>query len=133
MVHNNLSFISDVITTSLVLCSVQDQIQALQEIKRLLNPKGGSYGYIEHVAVNLENENEKDLAFLEWQQEILDPLQQALAHNCHLHRYTDSVIYDVLVDDRYNKNVKVIQSERFQVRDMWPVSCQSRGVIQLTN
>ena len=125
-------YILDVITTSLVLCSVQDQKQALNEIQRLLNPNGGSYGYIEHVAVNTENENEKDLGFLDWQQQTLDPLQQVVAHNCHLHRNTYSVIYDVFVGDNHSGSAQLVQSERFQVKDMWPVSCQSRGVVQLS-
>jgi ubiquinone/menaquinone biosynthesis C-methylase UbiE len=60
MLGNNI----DAITNSLVLCSAEDQDQATTEIKRLVNPNGGTYGYIEHVAVNLENEAEKDLAFL---------------------------------------------------------------------
>ena len=91
-----------------------------------MNPRGGTFGFIEHVAVNLENENEKDLAFLDWQQQKLDPLQQALAHNCHLHRSTDKEIESVFGDQ-----ARWLQMERFQVKDMWPVSCQSRGVIQL--
>lgn len=111
---------------------MQDQLQALEEIKRLLNPNGGSYAYIEHVAVNLENESEKDLAFLELQQHVLDPLQQALAHNCHLHRNTDSVVQAIFMDDDSSSTIaRLLQNERFQVKNMWPVSCQSRGVIQL--
>lgn len=108
----------------------------MKEIQRLLNPKGGSYGYIEHVAVNTENEQEKDLGFLEWQQQTLDPLQQTVAHNCHLHRYTDSIIYDLFVGNRHGNSdgntAQLVQSERFQVKDMWPVSCQSRGVVQFS-
>eukprot|EP00979_Chaetoceros_neogracilis_P002902 scaffold485_cov241-Chaetoceros_neogracile.AAC.6 len=76
----------DVITCSLVLCSVSDQERVLREIKRLLN-SGGCYGWVEHVAVDLENENNQ--SFFELQQRVLDPLQQAVAHNCHLHRRTD--------------------------------------------
>ena len=127
----------DVITTSLVLCSVEDQKKTLDEIKRLLNPSGGTFGYIEHVAVDLNDEEAggEDLAFLELQQQILDPLQQFVAHNCHLHRNTDLMIRNVFFgsEDISNRNsiAKLLQRERFQVKDMWPVSCQCRGVVQL--
>jgi len=125
----------DAVTSSLVLCSVEDQALALNEIKRVLSPNGGTYGYIEHVAVNLENEDEKDLKFLDWQQQAFDPLQQVLAHNCHLHRNTDSFIQEIFMtppplDSGRDIKTRMIQNERFLVKDMWPVSCQSRGVIQ---
>lgn len=112
----------DVITSSLVLCSVEDQRVAIKEIKRLLK-SGGTYGYVEHVAVNLDNENEKNRFFLEWQQTTLDPLQQRLAHNCHLHRRTD-----LAISDEFSGGV--LEDERFFVDDMWPVSCQCCGVVR---
>ncbi len=115
----------------MVLCSVEDQRQALNEIKRLLNPDVGTFGYIEHVAVNLQNESEKDLRFLDWQQQAFDPLQQILAHNCHLHRNTDSLIREVFMSPSTDGGGEVLLNERFQVKEMWPVSCQSRGVIQM--
>ena len=130
LIHDSV----DAITSSLVLCSVQDQGRALDEVKRLLNPNGGCFGFIEHVSVNVHNEAEKDLAFLEWQQWTLDPLQQVLAHNCHLHRNTDSFIEGFFLgDDNKKVNSMILQRERFQISDMWPVSCQSRGVVQLMN
>lgn len=125
----------DVITTSLVLCSVEDQYQAVNEIKRVLNPNGGTFGFIEHVAVDLKNESEKDLVFLDWQQRKLDPLQQIVAHNCHLHRNTEKVIDSVFGSSANSStsrsNSQWLQRERFQVKDMWPVSCQTTGVVQL--
>jgi len=127
-VENRLDFPDkyfDVITCSLVLCSVSDQERVLHEIKRLLN-FGGCYGWVEHVAVDLENENENNKSFLELQQKVLDPLQQAVAHNCHLHRRTDQVISSV-----FETSAEFLERDRFFVQDMWPVSCQCSGVLKM--
>jgi SAM-dependent methyltransferase len=120
----------DSIVCCLVLCSVTDQIRALQEMKRLLRPDGGTLGYVEHVAVD-EQESYK---FLEGQQKILDPLQQAVAHNCHLHRYTEKAIDTTFGSQsgEPHKSSERLQHERFIVDSMWPVSCQCCGVIQRT-
>jgi SAM-dependent methyltransferase len=120
----------DSIVCCLVLCSVTDQIKALQEMKRLLRPDGGTLGYVEHVAVD-EQEAAK---FLEAQQKILDPLQQVVAHNCHLHRYTEQAI-DTTFGFQAGETLKSserLQHERFIVDSMWPVSCQCCGVVQRT-
>jgi ubiquinone/menaquinone biosynthesis C-methylase UbiE len=116
----------DVITCSLVLCSVSDLRKSLQEIKRVLKPKGGTFGFVEHVAIDLENDAEKNRVFFEWQQRTLDPLQQAVAHNCHLHRNTDKEILSTFYD------ADILELERFFVKDMWPISCQCSGVIKTT-
>jgi len=122
----------DAITCSLVLCSVSSQETALNEIKRLLNPTKGVFGYVEHVAVQLKNAEEKNKrSFLEWQQRTLDPLQQAVAHNCHLHRDTDAAILNVFLSS--DASSEILYEERFFVDDMWPVSCQCCGVIALNS
>ena len=109
----------DVITCCFTLCSVQNQITALQEMKRMLKPQG-TFGFMEHVAVNKQD---SDHGWLESQQLIFDPLQQKLADNCHLHRDTDVVILDMFGKEN------VLEYERFFVDSMWPVSCQSCGVV----
>jgi SAM-dependent methyltransferase len=115
----------DCIICCLTLCSVQDPIIALQEIKRLLRPDGGTFGYIEHVAVDPDDGH----PFLEMQQKWLAPIQQKLADNCHLHRYTEDTIRNVFQTD-IEKGSRLVQHERFYVDNMWPVSCQCCGVIQ---
>ncbi len=121
----------DVVISCLTLCSVADQATALNEIQRVLRTNGGTFGYVEHVAAS-----EEPYRFLEWQQQALDPLQQFFAENCHLHRYTEQVIYDVFdvnVSPRSNgalPKARSLQHERFLVDDMWPVSCQTCGAIQ---
>ena len=46
-----------------------------------------------------------------------------------LHRYTEDSIYSVLgVSDGTSR---VLAKERFLVDQMWPVSCQTCGVVQL--
>ena len=117
----------DSVVCALTLCSVDDQQRAIHEIRRLVNPSGGTFGFVEHCAVRLNEEGEADKTFLEWQQRVLDPLQQMVADNCHLHRDTDLAIYDAFKDDRVSK---IVQKERFFVDDMWPVSCQCSGIVQ---
>jgi len=117
----------DSVVGTLVLCSVDDQDAALQEIKRLTRPNGGTFGYVEHVAVNPDEESIK-YRILDWQQKLLDPLQQAVADNCHLHRFTDDNIATKFGIES-NTSAKLF-SERFLVKDMWPVSCQCCGVVQ---
>jgi ubiquinone/menaquinone biosynthesis C-methylase UbiE len=114
----------DSIICCLTLCSVDDIDAAIQGMKRLLRPHGGTLGYVEHVAVNDSELNEHGL--LEFQQRLLDPSQQRLVDNCHLHRYTDESFMRNFEHD----NVNMIQQERFYVDNMWPVSCQCCGVIQ---
>ena len=117
----------DCVICVLTLCSVLDQAKAIGEIHRLVNPKGGTFGYVEHVAVNTDEEGEGDRGFMDWQQRSLDPLQQRIAHNCHLHRDTDRAIFD---EFNIGEHSKMLQKERFFVEDMWPVNCQSAGVVQ---
>jgi ubiquinone/menaquinone biosynthesis C-methylase UbiE len=113
----------DCVISTLTLCSVDDQESAMREIRRLIRPTGGSYGYVEHTAV-LPDEPYR---LLDFQQQLFDPLQQVVADNCHLHRYTDRVI-----DDIFGQDCITIAKERFLVDGMWPVSCQTCGVVQRT-
>ena len=116
----------DCILCCLTLCSVDDQIKSLSEIRRLLRPNGGTFGYVEHVAVNPD----EPYRLLEWQQTIFDPLQQLVAENCHLHRYTEDSISNMFDLSKENPKAEWLYRERFLVEDMWPVSCQSCGVIR---
>ncbi|XP_051122182.1 uncharacterized protein LOC127245390 [Andrographis paniculata] len=75
---------ADAVVGTLVLCSVSDVDQTLQEIRRVLKP-GGVYVFIEHVAA-------RDGSFLRFLQGFLDPLQQAVADGCSLTRNTASNI-----------------------------------------
>jgi ubiquinone/menaquinone biosynthesis C-methylase UbiE len=115
----------DAIVCCLTLCSVQAPLAALTEIKRLLRPSGGTFAYIEHVAVKDDDDQHR---FLALQQEWLDPLQQRLADNCHLHRTTVQSVEEVFQSCSY----RYLAKESFYVDAMWPVSCQACGVIQLT-
>ena len=112
----------DAIVCCLTLCSVNDPERAVQEMQRVLSPRGGALGYVEHVAA--------DGGFLEWQQRVLDPVQQTVADNCHLHRATQDVI-STGMGVRSNR-AKVLSEERFLVDAMWPVSMQSCGVVHRT-
>lgn len=134
----------DCIISALTLCSVGDPDVAVRQINRLLRQDGGTFGYVEHVAVN----DDEPYTLLKYQQIILDPLQQLVADNCHLHRSTTQTVasvFGVALPD-YAATVtrdggdppilsspsmaRFIQNERFIVDKMWPVSCQTNGVIQ---
>jgi SAM-dependent methyltransferase len=116
----------DVILCCFTLCSVQDPQLAVRAIKRLLRPSGGCFGYVEHVAVR----SDEHRAFLSWQQQTLDPLQQLLADNCHLHRDTESTLNEGFSNEQHSM-AKLLFHERFFVDSMWPISCQCCGVLQL--
>ena len=119
----------DCIICCLTLCSVDDVLVATENMRQCIRPNGGTFGYVEHVAV-FENEDEKDFninhSILNLQQQILDPVQQLFVDNCHLHRFSEDSIIQT-----FQKDATIIQRERFYVDDMWPVSCQCSGVIQL--
>jgi len=63
-----------------VLCSVADPQAALGEVARVLRPGSGVFLYLEHTAAGAAR------PLLRAAQRCLDPLQQALADNCHLTR-----------------------------------------------
>jgi SAM-dependent methyltransferase len=111
----------DAIVCCLTLCSVDEPALAVQEMRRLLKADGGTLGFVEHVAVNPD----EPYRWLEGQQKGLDSLQQAVADNCHLHRYSGQTLVDNL-----GPSVRVLDLERFLVDAMWPVNMQACGVLQ---
>ena len=120
----------DCVLCSLTLCSVDDQVTALNEIKRVLKSDGGTFGYVEHVAVNPD----EPYSLLSFEQKLFNPLQILVADNCHLNRFTEDNISSVFGISEGSsmttaKSTK-LTSERFLVDDMWPVSCQVCGVIK---
>jgi hypothetical protein len=98
---------------------------ALKEIKRLIK-SGGCFGWVEHVNVDLEKDTSADIVLFDMEQKLFDPLQQIVAHNCHLRRETDRIIWDFFKQDS-----DFLESERFFIPDMWPVSCQASGVLKV--
>lgn len=73
----------DTIVCSLVLCSVNDQQQALTELYRLLRP-GGQLLFLEHIIAAEEKT-------IRWQKR-LEPIWRCCSGNCHLTRDTLSNI-----------------------------------------
>ena len=117
----------DAVVGTFVLCSVTDQMAVLREISRVLKPRG-RYGFVEHVRADPGTSLLK-------QQQIFDPLQQRLAHNCHLCRETDELIASVACGRQCPTGgdqalfSTLDKLERFQVPEMWPISQQSWGVV----
>ena len=69
----------DTIISTLVLCSVKDQQQALKEVYRVLRP-GGQLLFMEHVG-------SEDSRLVRWQK-LFEPLWRCVCGNCHLTRTT---------------------------------------------
>lgn len=69
----------EAVVSSLVLCSVDDQRAALDEIERVLAP-GGEFRLVEHVGAD---------GWTGSAQTLVEPLWRRLAGNCHLTRPTE--------------------------------------------
>lgn len=67
----------DTVVTTFTLCSVDDQIRVLAELKRVLKPGG--------LAIFLEHGRAPDAGVQAWQRRI-EPLWKRMAGNCHLTR-----------------------------------------------
>ena len=103
----------DVIVSTLVLCSVPDEVAALDEIHRVLRP-GGRLVYLEHVAA-IENPKRH-----RWQRRI-EPLWKRTAGNCHLTRTTDQAIPAA--------GFELVEARRESIRKIWPwLRVSTRGV-----
>ncbi|HEY5882519.1 MAG TPA: class I SAM-dependent methyltransferase [Nakamurella sp.] len=72
----------DTVTASLVFCSLEDPVQALAEVHRVLGP-GGRFLFHEHV----RGGPVRGLV-----QDLLTPLQRRLADGCHANRDFESLL-----------------------------------------
>jgi SAM-dependent methyltransferase len=114
----------DAVLGFFVLCSVIDVDEALQGISGLLKP-GRPYGFVEHVRA-------PDGSSMLRQQELLSPLQQLVAHNCHLERPTDETLVAAATASGSSPTALFSRVEvlgRYEVPSMWPVSEQAWGVL----
>ncbi|ELR59047.1 Methyltransferase-like protein 7A [Bos mutus] len=76
--HQVASGSMDVVVCTLVLCSVKNQEQILQEVCRVLRP-GGAFYFMEHVA-------DKPSTWNYFWQQVLDPVWYLLFDGCNLTR-----------------------------------------------
>lgn len=75
---------ADAVVSTLVLCSVDDPLQVVSEIKRILKP-GGRFIFIEHVAASADTP-------LARAQGLMHGIWHFLFDGCHLNRRTWSTI-----------------------------------------
>jgi ubiquinone/menaquinone biosynthesis C-methylase UbiE len=104
----------DVAVVSLVLCSVEDQLASLKEVKRVLKPKTGKFIFVEHV---LSQTNDS----LRRQQEALTPMQIKAADGCRLNRKTGEVIKKVFGSEN-------VDYEYFDLDGFWVIGSQIAGI-----
>lgn len=101
----------DCVVGTLVLCSVSDPPSVLSEIARVLK-QGGQYVSVEHVLSDAEP--------LQSTQKLLDPLQQVVAHNCHLARQTDRLF----LDHSQARGLQLRELTRHSFASQFPISSQ---------
>jgi ubiquinone/menaquinone biosynthesis C-methylase UbiE len=104
---------TDVVVSTLVLCSVDDPDQVVSEIRRVLKP-GGRFIYLEHVAAM------KDTA-LARMQDFLHRLWLVLFDGCRLNRHTWATINTA--------GFQQVDMDCFMLKSTWvPVSPHIFGV-----
>ncbi|WP_458413332.1 class I SAM-dependent methyltransferase [Schinkia sp. CFF1] len=86
----------DTIVITLVLCSVDNMEQVIQECKRVLKP-GGKLLVLEHIKM--------EQPFLAGLQDVLTPVWKHIADGCHLNRNPEVIIkecgFEIISSEKY--------------------------------
>ncbi|GAB4518030.1 MAG: class I SAM-dependent methyltransferase [Anaerolineae bacterium] len=101
----------DSVVSTLVLCSVKHQEQALAEIRRVLKP-GGRFIFVEHVAAAPGSWSRRA-------QDVLNPAWHFIADGCNLNRDTASAIEAA--------GFKYLHMDHFKL-PMWPTGPHVAGM-----
>jgi len=81
----------DCVVTTLTLCSIQDPVPALREMRRVLKPDG-TYVFLEH--------GRSDDARVARRQDFFNPLQRRLACGCNINRRIDALVREAGLEIR---------------------------------
>jgi ubiquinone/menaquinone biosynthesis C-methylase UbiE len=76
----------DAVVATLVFCTIPDPVEAMREVRRVLRA-GGKLLLLEHVR--------STSGLVGLIQDVMTPLQKAVAAGCHLNRRTRSLVEDV--------------------------------------
>lgn len=95
----------DAVVTTLVLCMVPRQAEALSEVRRVLKP-GGKLVFLEHVAAV------EDPRLMQWQERV-EPVWKRVVAHCHLTRDTERAIWQA--------GFRIVSCERDRMRDTFPL------------
>lgn len=117
----------DIIVSTLVFCTIDNPIKALEECAKVLKP-GGVFIAIDHIQSDNDN-------FLAYQQKLLSPLQEIVAQGCHLDRRTDLLYKEATrnMNNNNNDNIlfnKLISLEYFTLNSQYPISRQIVTVLE---
>lgn len=93
---------ADTLVGTLILCSVDDTQQVLNEILRVLKP-GGSFLFIEHVRSERPSSA--------WLEDLINPVWRRVAGNCHCNRATVKLLLAA--------GFTVEETHRFPKRGPW--------------
>lgn len=125
----------DTVVCTFALCTIPDPERAVAEVSRVLK-RGGHFISIEHVLATPHAQRDGDkegllgaMGFgLREQQQLLNPLQQRVAHGCHLDRQTGVLLETLTGKGRLF--TECAYQERVDFTTQWPISSQVFTVLK---
>lgn len=108
----------DTVVCTFTMCSVQDQVQVLREMRRILKP-GGTLLFLEHGRA-------PDPGLEKWQHRI-EPVWKSVFGNCHLSREVAAAVVRQGFSVRHTDHQYMAKTPRFAGFMEWGVAVKSDG------